>query len=47
MRVRSAEAERSLAEYREQCVDDVRQARAARDMGIRLFREGQGVWGDG
>lgn len=33
--------------YRDECEDDIRQAKAARDVGIRLFRREQGVWGDG
>lgn len=41
------EAERNLRGYRAECEDDFVQARAARDLMIRLFREEQGVWGDG
>lgn len=38
---------RNLRGYREECEDNVVQAKAARDLSIRLFRQRQGVWGDG
>ena len=41
------EAAVSLRAYRAACEDDIVQQRAARDLGIRMFRESQGVWGDG
>ena len=41
------EEARNLRGYREECEDDVVQARASRDLSIRLFRQSQGVWGDG
>ena len=37
----------SMRSYRATCVDDIVLQRAARDLGIRMFRESQGVWGDG
>ena len=45
--VTSEESARRLRGYREECEDDILQARAARDLKIRLFRHRQGVWGDG
>ena len=41
------EAAVSLSEYRAECEDNILQAKAARDTSIRLFRQRQGVWGDG
>ena len=41
------EVRESLLRYREECVNDIVQAKAARDMSIRLFRQRQGGWGDG
>ena len=41
------EAAVSLRAYRAECEDDIVQERAGRDLGIRLFRQRQGVWGDG
>ena len=38
---------RNLRAYRETCEDDIVQAKASRDLSIRLFRQRQGVWGDG
>ena len=38
---------RRLQGYRAECKDDVSHAKASRDMSIRLFRQNQGVWGDG
>lgn len=46
-RVRDEEAAVSLRAYRAECEDIIVQQRAARDLGIREFRERQGVWGDG
>ena len=43
----SEEAVGSLKEYIAECEDDIMQARAARDLSVRLFRVRQGVWGDG
>ena len=37
----------TLAIYRTQCKDNIVQAKATRDTSIRLFRQQQGVWGDG
>ena len=37
----------SLGNYRAECTDNIVQAKASRDASIRLFREEQGVWGDG
>ena len=36
-----------LNDYRAECEDDVLQAKASRDLSIQLFRQDQGVWGDG
>ena len=41
------EAAVTLRAYRAECEDDIVQERAARDLSIRLFRQRQGVWGDG
>lgn len=46
-RALTEEEAKSLRAYREECEDDAVQARAARDLRIRLFRQRQGVWGDG
>ena len=37
----------SLRAYRAECEDNTVQERVARDLSIRLFRQRQGVWGDG
>ena len=37
----------AFAIYRAECKDNIVQAKATRDTSIRLFREQQGVWGDG
>ena len=37
----------ALGVYRAECEDNIVQAKATRDASIRLFREEQGVWGDG
>ncbi len=37
----------ALGNYRAECADNIVQAKASRDTSIRLFREEQGVWGDG
>ena len=37
----------ALGNYRAECKDNIVQAKASRDSRIRLFRESQGVWGDG
>ena len=39
--------EESLRSYRAECEDDIVQAKASLDLKIRLFRQRQGVWGDG
>ena len=36
-----------LNDYRAECEDDILQAKASRDLSIQLFRQDQGVWGDG
>lgn len=36
-----------LRVYKAECADHIVQAKAARDVGIRVFRSQQGVWGDG
>ena len=36
-----------LRMYRAECENDIVEQRAARDLGIRVFRLRQGVWGDG
>lgn len=36
-----------LESYRAQCEDNIAQAKASRDVSIRMFRHEQGVWGDG
>ena len=41
------EAAVELRTYRADCEDNIVQERAARDLSIRLFRQRQGVWGDG
>lgn len=45
--VDTEEAAESLRGYRAECEDNIVQAKAARDLEIRLFRQRQGVWGDG
>ncbi len=40
-------ARESLRNYRAECEDDIVQAKASLDLKIRLFRQRQGVWGDG
>ena len=40
-------ASRGLRSYRAQCEDNIVQAKASRDLSIRIFRHEQGVWGDG
>ena len=37
----------TLAIYRAECKNNIVQAKATRDTSIRLFRQEQGVWGDG
>ena len=37
----------ALGIYRAECENNIVQAKATRDTSIRLFREEQGVWGDG
>ena len=41
------QAVRRLKGYRAECKDDILGAKASRDMSIQLFRQNQGVWGDG
>ena len=36
-----------LQRYRAECNDNVLQAKASRNLSIRLFRQEQGVWGVG
>lgn len=45
--VRIEDSLEALEEYRAECENDIVQAKATRDVSIRLFRESQGVWGDG
>ena len=37
----------TLTIYRAECENNIVQAKATRDTSIRLFRQQQGVWGDG
>lgn len=37
----------ALEHYRSECKDNIAQAKASRDLSIRVFREEQNVWGDG
>ena len=37
----------ALGQYRAECEDNIVQAKASRDLSIRMFRDEQGVWGDG
>lgn len=37
----------AVTSYRAEGEDDILHAKASRDVSIRLFREEQGVWGDG
>lgn len=37
----------SLQKYRAECEDNILQVKASRDVSIRMFRQKQGVWGDG
>lgn len=45
--VRDEEAVRRLRVYRVECRSDIIHAKAAWDERVRMFREEQGVWGDG
>lgn len=38
---------KGLKSYRAQCEDNIAQAKASRDVSIRMFRNEQSVWGDG
>ena len=37
----------AVTSYRAECEDNILHAKASRDVSIRLFRQEQGVWGDG
>lgn len=45
--VRNEISAQFLDDYRDECEDNILQAKASRDTSIRLFRQEQGVWGDG
>ena len=44
---RDDQAAKRIYGYRAECEENIVHAKASRDMGIRLFRREQGVWGDG